>query len=370
MLDYLTLRPEVFGIDISDLSVKIIKLKKKKEFLSLASFGEMAIKPGIIEGGEIKNEDALPEIIKKALSQVKGEKIGTKYAVVSLPEEKAFSQVIQMPLMNEEEAAKAIYFEAENYIPLPIESVYLDAQIVGATSNHPDHADVLIAALPKKTVDSYLYSLRKAGLKPLVFEIESQAIARSLVGGEKSSEPLLLIDFGATRTSFIIFSEHSLRFTTSLPISSRQFTETIAARLKVSLEQAEELKKKYGISGAKGKEIFNILSPNLANLASQIKKYIDYYQTHPSHEHLMSNGKNLEKIVICGGGSSLKGLNDFLSKELQLKIIIGNPWSNILPASPSGAPCPVKEVPGLPYQESLRYATALGLALRGVNLYD
>ena len=76
-----------------------------------------------------------------------------------------------MPLMNEEEAAKAVYFEAENYIPLPIESVYLDAQIVGATSNHPDHADVLIAALPKKTVDSYLYSLRKAGLKPLVFEI-------------------------------------------------------------------------------------------------------------------------------------------------------------------------------------------------------
>ena len=192
----------------------------------------------------------------------------------------------------------------------------------------------------------------------------------TLVGGEKSSEPLLLIDFGATRTSFIIFSEHSLRFTTSLPISSQQFTETIAAGLKVSLEQAEELKKKYGISGAKGKEIFNILSPNLANLASQIKKYIDYYQTHPSHEHLMSNGKNLEKIVICGGGSSLKGLNDFLSKELQLKIIIGNPWSNILPASPSGAPCPVKEVPGLPYQESLRYATALGLALRGVNLYD
>jgi len=51
---------------------------------------------------------------------------------------------------------KAIYFEAENCIPLPIGSVYLDAQRVETILNHSDHMDVLIVALPKKTVDSYL----------------------------------------------------------------------------------------------------------------------------------------------------------------------------------------------------------------------
>lgn len=362
MLDYLTLKPEVFGIDISDLSLKIIKLKKKKGGdLTLASFGEMEIMPGIIKQGEIQDEGALSEIIKKALSQVKGEKIKTKYVVASLPEEKAFSRVIQMPLMGREEMQKAVYFEAENYIPLPMENVYLGAQIAGPAFNHSDHIDVLIAALPKKIVDSYLISLRKSGLRPLVFEIESQAIARSLVSGEKSLEPLLLIDFGATRASFIIFSGHSLRFTTSLPVSSQKFTETIAAKLKISLKDAENLKKKYGIEGDKGKEIFNILNPDLTNLVSQIKKYIDYYQTHSSHEHLSSDSKELKKIILCGGGSNLKGLDNFLSQKLQLKIIIGNPWSNILSR-------PLKEVPELPYEESLRYATALGLALRSVNL--
>lgn len=361
LLDYLTLKPEVFGIDISDLSLKIVKLKKKEDYFDLVSFGETDIQPGIIEGGEVKDEDGLSKIIKKAISQVRGERLGTKYVVASLPEEKAFLQVIQMPLMKKEEMGKAVYFEAENYIPMPMEKVYLDAQEVSSVSDHLDHLDVLIAALPKKTADSYLSSFKKSGLKPLVLEIESQAIARSLIQGGKSLEPLLLIDFGATRASFIIFSGSSLRFTTSLPISSQKFTETIAGAFKINIKEAEDLKRKYGLEGdKKSEEIFNVLKPDLINLAGQIKKYLDYYSVHSSHEHLSSGGKGVKKIILCGGAANLAGLDNFLSQELRLQIITGNPWSNILPS-------PLKEVPELPYRESLKYATALGLALRGAN---
>lgn len=179
MLDALNLKPEAFGLDISDLSLKIVKLKKKGKFFSLSSFGETEIKPGIISGGEIKDGKALSKMISLALKNVSGEKLKTKYVVASLPEEKSFLQVIQLPRMKEEELKKAVYFEAENYVPLPIDRVYLDSQIVPPLTNHLDHLDVLIAALPKKTVDPYLSSLKEAGLQPIFFEIESQAIARA-----------------------------------------------------------------------------------------------------------------------------------------------------------------------------------------------
>lgn len=364
MLDFLTLKPQPFGLDISDLSLKIIKLKKKGKFLSLASFGETKIQPGIIEQGEIKNEEALAEIIKKAVKEVKGEKLNTKYVIASLPEEKTFLQVIQLPLMKEEEMKKAVYFEAENYIPLPIEKVYLDSQIVPPVYDHLDHLDVLIAALPQKTVNSYLSSLKKAGLKPLAFEIESQAVSRALIEGESSQEPLLLMDVGATRTSFIIFSGRSLRFTSSIPISSQKFTETISKTLEIKSGEAEELKIKHGIEGNKESErIFEALRPVLTDLVEQIKKYLSYYQTHSSHEHLPPDGKGVERVFLCGGGANLKGFCDFLSLELKLQVASGNPWINILPR-------PLKEVPELPYEESLRYTTALGLALRGIYDYD
>lgn len=368
MLEYLTLKPEAFGLDISDLSIKIIKLKKsslltqRRKFLGLASFGEFPIKPGIIKDGEIKDEKALVNVIKEGILKVSGKKLRTKYVIASLPEEKAFLQVIQMPIMAEKELMSAVFFEAENYIPVPIDEVYLDSQIVPPLYDHLDHVDVLIAALPKKIIDPYLSCLKKAGLVPLAFEIESQAIARAIVKNEVSPVPLLLMDLGATRTGFTIFSGYSLRFTTSIPVHSRRLTEVISKSLKVGLKEAEKLKRKYGLKqkNKEGKLVYEALLPKLTDLVRQIRKYISYYLAHASHEHLPPNGKGVSKILLCGGGANLKGLTDFLSLELKLPVELANPWVNILPR-------PLKEVPELPYKESLGYTTALGLALRGIK---
>ena len=373
MLKFLTLKSEAFGLDISDLSLKIIKLKKKGKFLSLAAFGEEEIKPGIIKEGEIKDEEALVKILKEALTKVKGEKLKTKYVIASLPEEKAFLQVIQMPKMSEEDLKSAVIYEAENYIPLPIEEVYLDSQIVPPVYNHLDHFDVLIAALPKKTVDPYLSCLKSAGLRPKALEIESLAIARALIKNEVTTFPVLLIDLGATRTSFIVFSGHSLRFTSSIPVSARSFTEIISKALKVNLAEAEKLKIKYGLEEKielkiKDKktevkkergEVFEALVPVLVDLIQQIKRYLEYYRTHASHEHLPPDGKGVAKILLCGGGANLKGLPELLSLELKIPTELGNPWINI----PEG-----KKMEKLPFEKSLGYATAIGLALRGLKL--
>ena len=393
MLESLTLKPESFGLDISDLSLKIIKLKKGRKFFTLSSFGKEEIEPGIIKGGEIKDEKKLAEIIKEAIKKVRGGKLKTNYVVASLPEEKAFLQVIQMPRLPEEDLKSAVIYEAENYIPTPLEEVYLDYQIVPPIYDHLDHLDILIAALPKKTVDPYLSALKLAGFVPKVLEIESMAIARALIKGGATTQPILLIDLGATRTSFIIFSGQSLRFTTSIPVSSTSFTEIISKNLGVTLAEAERLKIKYGleekikinigdektnIKKERGK-IFEALIPALIDLVQQIKRYLDYYQTHASHEHLPPttfqknnsnkhkpqkvvgglppDGKGISKIYLCGGGANLKGLCELLSLELKIPVEMGNPWVNILIKEK-------KEVPELSFEESLKYTTALGLALR------
>ena len=362
MLDFLNLKSETFGLDISDLSLKIVKLKKKRRGFDLASFAEQRIKPGIIQGGEIKDEDALAEVIKEGISKIKGEKLKTKYVVCSLPEEKGFLQVIQMPKLKGEELKKAVRYEAENYIPLPIDKVYLDSQIVPPIYNHLNHTDVLIVAFPKEIVDPYASCLKKAELQPTVLELECSAIARALVKNEVTPYPILLIDFGAVRTSFIIFSGYSLRFTTSISVSSRGLTKAIAKTLKIDLEQAEKLKLEYGLNRARaqGKKVFEALIPALTDLTKQIKKYFNYYHSHASHEHLPPNGKMVEKIFLCGGGANLKGLVDFLIEQLKIPVELGNPWMNILPKTQ-------RETPQLSHKDSLKYTTALGLALGGLK---
>lgn len=373
MFEPLKLKTDAFGLDISDRSIKIIKLKKKREGLSLASFGETEISPGVIESGEIKNQKSLIESIKQAIKKVKGEKLKTKYVVASLPEEKAFLQVIQLPIVEERELKEAAHYEAENHIPLPIGDVYLDSQIVKPVIDHLNHFDVLIAAMPKKTVDPYLTCIKDSGLTPKVLETESQAISRALIENGISPFPILIIDIGLTKTFFIIFSGYSLRFSSSIPFSSLKITETISTTLGISLSDSQELKVTTGLNKnfikkrengteiiIETKKIIEIIDPIMTDLVNQTKSHLSYYQSYASHEHLAEDIKKVKKIIICGDGARFKGLNDFLTIKLKIPVEIGNPWVNILPKFP-------KEMPGINFDESLNFTTALGLGLRALE---
>ncbi len=374
MLEFLKLQPETFALDISDLSLKIIKLKRKKNGLGLASFGEKTIKSGIIKDGEIINQEGLIKLIKETVKEVKKEKLKTKYVVTSLPEEKAFFQVIKLPKVAPENLKSAVIFEAENHIPMPIENVYLDCQDISPPEKQSEHLDILISAIPKHIVDSYFTVLKSSGLEPLSLEVESLAISRALIKDGFSKLPTLIIDFGATRTSFIIFCGHSLRFTSSISVSSGNFTEIISKSLGVDLVKAEKLKIRYGL-GEKVKlkiknetteikkersKIFDALVPALVDLTQQIKTHLNYYKTHATKEGAPKEARDVSKLLLCGGGSNLKGLSQLLSQELKLPVEIANPWVNILPEGKRG-------VPEIPFEKSLGYTTALGLAIRGIS---
>ena len=302
-MKFLDLKYDAFGLDISDSSVKIIKLKKKRGFLQPVSYNEKKVEPGIIKSGAIQNEDAFIKTVKDALSGIKGEKIRTKYVIASLPEEKSFSQVIQMPIMKEDELKAAVVFEIENYIPLPVDQVYLDFQIIDPVAGHLDHLDVFIIAVEKNIIDPYVSCFKKAGLIPLAFEVETQSIARALIKSETSLAPLVLIDFREDSAAFIVFSDRSIRFTSSIPVSSRQIAEAILTK---------------------------VAEPVLEELVINIKKYLDFYSEHHSHEHLLEN-KGIEKIILSGECVNLKGIDSFLLQKLNIPAEFGNPWINFSP---------------------------------------
>src|SRR4030042_6342141 len=166
-------KPTAFSLDLSDLSIKLAWLKKTGQQLSLVSFNRQEIKDGVIERGAIKKETELIELIKKTVIEAKGEKIKTRHCIVSLPETESYIRVIQLPKIKDEEISEAIKWEMEANIPVPLDKIYFDWQVVTGEGSASDHISVLIGALPKILVDPYLEVIKKAGFKPLAFEIES-----------------------------------------------------------------------------------------------------------------------------------------------------------------------------------------------------
>jgi len=365
MFNFLSLKPESFGLDFSDYSLRLIRLRESRAGFNVASFNEIYLPEGIIRNGEIKDEEALVTLIKQVISSVKGQGLGTKHVIASLPERKAFLRTIHMPCLPKEDLKAAVVFEAENYIPLPSNDVYLDSQIIPflkVKGKVQDHYDVLIAALPKKTVNPYFSVLKKAGLIPTALEIESFSMARALIKDETEKNPIAIIDLGAARTAFITFSGTSLRGSFTLPISAGDFSSAIAKNLSVDSKRAKELKNKHGLDNKskEGKDVFDSLTPVLTDLIEQLKKYINYCQ---SHNDDFSDNNKIKKILLTGENATLKNLPEILSEQLSIKVEVGNPWVNIL--SPGE-----KIDNNFPIRKSLLFTSAIGLALRGVKKND
>lgn len=361
MKDYLSLEPEAFGIDFSDLSLRVARLKRKGKFFDLVSWNEVKVPLGVVKDGEIQDEQKLIDLIKKGVEEVKGEKIRTKYVIASLPETQAFLQVIKVPKMSEDELRTAIPFEVENYIPLLSDQVYLDYEPIYSSSQKKDVLDVLIGAMSRKIVDSYISCLKGAGFTPKALEMESQSIARNIIKDNISPFPYLIIDFGKTTTSFIVFSGYSLRFTSSISVSSDNLTEKIATDFKITHGEAEAMKIKHGLGDSKeGKKVNKSIDPLISDLIEETKKYINYYHTHSNDVPKEMGGGEIKKILLCGGGSNLKGLSEKIFSKIKIPTELANPWINILPKE-------IKKTPNLSYKDSLGYVTALGLALRGIK---
>jgi len=344
-----------FGLDLSDISLKIVQFKKRKGNLTLANFLKQDIPKGLVEGGKIKKEDELVKVFKKALNKIEGESFKQARVVCNLPEEKVFIRIIQLPKMSDKELAEAVVWEAEAHIPLSIDEVYLGWQVIEPIFEHIDHLDVLIAATPKTLVDQYLSFLNKSELNPIALEPESVAVVRSLTTKDDLT-PSIIVDLGAVGTNFVIFSALAIRFTSHINISGQLFNQAIVKKLKVNQATANQLKIKVGLDlkQKQGKEVAQALSPIVKDLIKQIKEYTTFYHEHATHVH-GPNGA-IGQVILCGGDSLLIGLPQVLTEELGLPVKLGNSLVNLQPIE-KGSLTMTK-------RESFVYTTAIGLALR------
>lgn len=355
-----------FGLDISDISLKLFQFGRVGERRVVSAYSDVSIPAGTVTSDRILDGKALTAVIRESLRSPKFGKIISPHVVASIPETKCFVRVIHMPQMSEAEAREAVLWEAEAYIPMPVGQVYLDFQILGtspAAKGGEAKMKVLITAAPKDYIDAYVAVLKTAGLVPVALEAESQATARSLVAN--SDEAVLIADVDTVRTSLIIYNKGVLEFTSSVPIAGNSFTEAISKALTVEFDEAEKRKRLYGldITAEKGK-IVKALLPQLAHLAAEIRNTIRFHEEHSPDDAQIS------RILLAGGSAKLRFLSTFLKEQLLqnpdgqehplrslpgIKVDLGNPWGRVLKK---------REVPPISPEDSLSFATAIGLALR------
>ncbi|MFA6515136.1 MAG: pilus assembly protein PilM [Candidatus Paceibacterota bacterium] len=334
------------AIDISDQSIKYGELVATSSGLRLSKYGKEKIPEGVVVSGKIEKEDELLIILKKIR-----DKENIKFIRVSLPEEQMYLFTLSIPKTTNEKIRDVILLQIEEYIPLKALDSIFDYDVV---SDDGQNILIEVVAIAVTTIEGYLSVFSKADLVPISFEIEAQALARAVIPSNDPS-PIMIVDFGDSRTGVSISKNGRIFLTTTLSIGGIDLTNMIAKNFSLSFEEAEKMKHEYGLTQvSKAQNIFPAILNGISVLRDELNKQYTYWETHNNNN---AKHEQINHIILCGGDANLAGLSDYLELSMNIKVENANVWVNILNTEDS--------VPEMSFEESLSYATVLGLSLGG-----
>ncbi|MEO6761377.1 MAG: type IV pilus assembly protein PilM [Candidatus Saccharimonadales bacterium] len=310
----------IFGLDIGNASLRVMQYSFDHKEPRLIGYGTADFDPSAITEGVIEK----PEIIAKATLELfrKGlvGDITTKRVAVSLPASRAFTRAVRLPKMSDKDVAEAVRTEAEQYIPIHTEDLYIDYTTLHSGS---DGIEVFLVAMPKKIVDSYLVLTRLMGLEAVLFETSIGAGAELFSLDKQSDIPAVLVDFGSISTDITVFNK-GLVVSGTVSFGGNHITELIKAALDVTEREAYIIKSKYGLSlSKKQKQIEAAMELSLQQLIKEVRRTIRYYEERYNSE------LPIGQIVMMGGGANMPGLADYLTDRLRLPVRAFDPTTHI-----------------------------------------
>jgi len=356
---FLSKKTQLVAIDIGSSSIKLVQLSEIKagEF-ELTHFGMMPLDDECIVEGVIKQPERVAEALKNL---IKAEKIQSRYAVSAVAGEAVFIKKIKVPVMLEGELSEKITQEAEQYIPFDIDDVALDFQLLGTVkvdkakesdssqgsefneesqNNDPQQEDsdeetsdeetdgemmeILLVAVQRAIIDERTDILLEAGLKPAIIDLNVFALmnAAQLTNDLSSMGITALIDLGDSYTHINIIQDGTMGYTRDIPIGGAYCTNMLMSKFKVPFNQTLKIKRGNFSSDIKEEEVIKIIAQAYKKVLEEVQKSFEYFGT-------LSGNKKVERILLCGGGSMIRGLDGFFADYLKVPVEILNPMQGV-----------------------------------------
>ncbi|RPJ65524.1 MAG: hypothetical protein EHM20_17765, partial [Alphaproteobacteria bacterium] len=203
----------IIGIDIGLSAIKMAELAKQSDgTFKLINYAEEELPEGTIIEDEIQKED---ELLKALQAAIKKLDTANKFACVGISGPNTLIKRLQLAGGEFEEIEDQVVWEAEQYLPFPIDEGNISFSIIG--ENQGGGVDVIIGAAKKAVVDSFKEIIERTNLKVKIVDHSAAAFINvfEAVMGEMAQEKgktWILMDLGAQKTHFMIYKNGILVF--------------------------------------------------------------------------------------------------------------------------------------------------------------
>lgn len=378
-------RPNALGVEIGTSAIKVVALRPG----SPPSLQHAVMVPtpiGSMRDGLVVEPQAVATELKNLLAE---HRITQKYAVTAVPNQSAVTRNIMVPKMDRKDLQEAIKWEAERYIPYPIDDVSLDFDLLDDPATIPDEGqmEVVIAAAPTEAVARQVEVLRLAGLEPVVVDLKSFAALRALRGnllGEhltkstltgsnytEAGEVALVMEIGASSSVINLVRGDRVLMARNINVAADDFTTALQKSFDLDFSAAEDVKLGYATATTPTEDeedllnfdmareqysparVFEVVRPVLGDLITEIRRSLEFYR-------VQSGDVVIDRTFLAGGGAKLRGLAAAISDALGFRVEVASPWLTVQTDQ-------ANVDTGYLQTNAPEFTVPLGLALRGVS---
>lgn len=300
------------GLSITDDGVRFVELERGLfgQELKLTRHEKIPLPEGVVQSGFINDEEKLTSILS-GLS----ERHGLKYVYATLPEERAYLFTTYIDKVPKEGLRDAVAFIIEANAPVSLANSVFDFEVV-EESKETGKIKVAVSVISKKVADFYMQVFSAAGITPVSFDIESQAIARAVLpAGDRGTH--LIINLSDKKAGFYVVEDRVVQFTTTVSFGSSIHTN----------------------------------DSHTNDLKNEMSKVWSFWDTRES----TTDRRKIGRIIFCGSHAGDKKLVTELTTDYSASVSVADVWGNVGVS--------VSDLPEDIYKDSLEYASAIGLAL-------
>ena len=316
------LNKHAFGLHITDVLVRIAEFVPQGDTFHLIAYGEKFLPPGAVVDGAITDTELVVSYIKELVSHPNYGHITTPYVVCSLPESRVFLKSISVPRFGSKNLEEAISWEAQSVLPIATEKASYEIQTLETTEKT---VLSLAGATEKTLLQSYIDTVKQAGLTPIALDLESFASTRTIAEEELNKHVVLQVHIGKKITNLTIIISGQIWFSHAIATG-----DVFLQNAQDSVDHTAEMQK------------------IIATVATGITSTIKYYE-----EKLAQNNAHIDKVILTGGVSAIPSIVSHIGEHVQgIAVTVAIPRLKIAP----------QNVPGMPNSPLL---ISMGLALRG-----
>jgi type IV pilus assembly protein PilM len=316
-------KPPLIGLDISSTAIKLLELSKSGSRYRVESYAVEPLPPNSVVEKNITDVEAVGEAVRRA---VKRSGTRTRHAAVAIAGSSVITKVISMPAgLTEDDMESQIQFEADSYVPYPLDEVNLDFEIIGPSEKNPDTVDVLLAACRSENVELRNAAVETGGLETQIMDVESFASENAFalltdqLPDQGVERTIAVIDVGATMTTLNVMSDLKSIYTRDTVFGGKQLTEEIMRRYGLSYEEAGMAKRQGGLPE---NYVTDVLEPFKEAMAQQTSRSLQFFYSSSPH------GK-VDHVVLAGGSASIPGVDELIQERLGVETSIANPFASM-----------------------------------------